>query len=81
MALRKLSKKSIHMGEIDLDTNSLIECTHKEYVVSHLQAFVGCSALSLVFYGYLYCLCLFHVVVDNDILQRVLKSVTKNGTV
>ena len=37
------------------------------------------SVLSLFFYGYFYCLCLFHIVVDNDILQRVLKSVTKNG--
>ena len=37
------------------------------------------SVLSLLFYGYFYCLCLFHIVVDNDILQRVLKSVTKNG--
>ena len=37
------------------------------------------SALSLYFYGYFYCICLLHIVVDNDILQRVLKSVTKNG--
>ena len=42
---------------------------------------MACSALSLPFYGYFYCVCLLHVVIDNDILQRVLKSVTKNGTV
>ena len=49
------------------------------YACIHLQVFVIFSALSLFFYGYFYCLCLFHIVVDNDILQRVLKSVTKNG--
>ena len=40
---------------------------------------MACSALSLPFYGYFYCFCLLHIVIDNDILQRVLKSVTKNG--
>ena len=40
---------------------------------------MACSALSLPFYGYFYCVCLLHIVIDNDILQRVLKSVTKNG--
>ena len=38
-----------------------------------------CSVLSLSFYGYFYCVCLLHIVIDNDILQRVLRSVTKNG--
>jgi len=41
--------------------------------------FVACSAASLPFYGYFYCICLLHIVIDNDILQRVLRSVTKNG--
>ena len=49
------------------------------YIV--FQVFVACSALSLAFYGYFYCICLLHVIIDNDILQRVLRSVTKNGTV
>ena len=40
---------------------------------------MACSALSLPFYGYFYCVCLLHIVIDNDILQRVLNSVTKNG--
>ena len=40
---------------------------------------MACSALSLPFYGYFYCVCLLHIVIDNDILQRVLRSVTKNG--
>ena len=44
-----------------------------------IQAFVAFSALSLSFYGYFYCVCLLHIVIDNDILQRVLGSVTKNG--
>ena len=39
---------------------------------------MACSALSLAFYGYFYCICLLYIVIDNDILQRVLKSVTKN---
>ena len=41
--------------------------------------FVVCSALSLLFYGYFYCVCLLHIVIVSDILQRVLRSVTKNG--
>ena len=44
-----------------------------------VQAFLTCSALSLQFYGYFYCFCLLHVVIDNEILQQVLRSVTKNG--
>ena len=45
------------------------------YVVLFLLA----SILSLAFYGYFYALCMLHIVVNNDILQRVLRSVTKNG--
>jgi inositol 1,4,5-triphosphate receptor type 1 len=41
--------------------------------------FLACSGLSLAFWGYFYCLCLVHIVVNNDILQRVLRSVTLNG--
>ena len=37
------------------------------------------SILSLAFWGYFYCFCLLHIIVNNDILQRVLRSVTKNG--
>jgi inositol 1,4,5-triphosphate receptor type 1 len=40
---------------------------------------VACSILSLIFRGYFYCLCLLFVVVDNDILKRVLRAVTRNG--
>ena len=43
------------------------------------QLFVMASILSLAFWGYFYCFCLLHIVVNNDILQRVLLSVTKNG--
>ena len=42
--------------------------------------FLSASILSLAFYGYFYALCLLHIVINNDILQRVLRSVTKNGT-
>jgi len=37
------------------------------------------SILSLAFWGYFYCFCLLYIVVNNDILQRVLRSLTKNG--
>ena len=50
------------------------------YPLPHLQIFLLCSVLSLIFDGYFYCICLLHIIVNNDILQRVLKSVTKNGT-
>ena len=41
--------------------------------------FFSSSALSLYLSGYLYCVCLFYIVVNNDILQRALQSITKNG--
>ena len=41
--------------------------------------FLVCSVLSIVWYGYFYCICALHIVVNNDILQRVLRAVTKNG--
>ena len=44
-----------------------------------MQLFLSCSILSLCFWGYFYSICLMHIVVNNDILQRVLRSVTKNG--
>ncbi|EGD81749.1 hypothetical protein PTSG_02461 [Salpingoeca rosetta] len=37
------------------------------------------SVLGVFFHGYFYCFHLLHVVVGNDILLRVIKSVTKNG--
>ena len=43
------------------------------------QVFVGCSIASLPLYGYFYPFCLLHIIINNDILQRVLRSVTKNG--
>jgi len=41
--------------------------------------FLLMSILGLVTYGYTYCFHLLHIVVSNDILTRVLQSVTKNG--
>ena len=49
------------------------------YTHPSMQVFLMCSILSLIFDGYFYCICLLHIIVNNDILQRVLKSVTKNG--
>ncbi len=43
------------------------------------QLFFAASVASLPLYGYFYPFCLLHIVVNNDILQRVLRSVTKNG--
>ena len=40
---------------------------------------MACSALSLPFYGYFYCVCLLYVVIDNNTIQQVLRSVTKHG--
>ena len=34
--------------------------------------FLICSVLSIVWYGYFYCICALHIVVNNDILQRVI---------
>ena len=45
----------------------------------YLVVFFACSFLSLVFDGYFYCICLLYVIVNNDILLRVLRAVTQNG--
>ena len=42
--------------------------------------FLAMSILGFFFSGYTYCFHLLHIVVANDILLRVLQSVTKNGT-
>lgn len=47
--------------------------------VLYHAALLALSVLSLFFYGYFYCFHLFHVVVDNDILLRVMQAITKNG--
>ncbi len=47
---------------------------------TYIIIFAASSALSLYLYGYLYCVCLMYIVVNNDILQRALKTVTRNGT-
>ena len=41
--------------------------------------FLTCSVLSLIWYGYFYCICALHIIVNNDRLQRVLRAITKNG--
>ena len=45
----------------------------------YMVIFLLASVISLAFWGYFYALCLLHIIVNNDILQRVLRSVTKNG--
>jgi inositol 1,4,5-triphosphate receptor type 1 len=44
----------------------------------YFAVLLSCSVLSLAFWGYFYPVCLLHIVINNDILQRVLRSVTKN---
>ena len=46
----------------------------------YIVVFLCCSVLSLFSYGLLYSVCLLYIVVNNDILQRALQSVTKHGT-
>ena len=45
----------------------------------YIVVFFVSSALSLYLSGYLYCLCMFYICVNNDTLQRALRSITKNG--
>ena len=45
----------------------------------YMLVFLLCSVLSLVFVGYFYCVCLLFIIFTSDILQRVLRSVTKHG--
>lgn len=49
------------------------------YVIIFLASSVLSLALAnLGYIGYFYCLCLLYVIINNDILQRALQSVTKN---
>lgn len=45
----------------------------------YIVVFLCCSVLSLTFYGLFYSICLLYIVINNDLLQRALQSVTKNG--
>ena len=45
----------------------------------YMLLFLICSILSLAFRGYFYSFCLLFIIVNNDILKRVLRAVTKNG--
>lgn len=51
------------------------------FTTIYIVVFLASSILSLAFFGYFYCLCLLYIVVGNDILQRALQSITKNGKV
>ena len=37
------------------------------------------SVLGLLYYGYFFAYHLFHVIIGNDILNRAIRAVTKNG--
>lgn len=47
----------------------------------YVIVFVICSILSLAYVGFFYPVCLLYIIVNNDILQRVLRAVTKNGKI
>jgi hypothetical protein len=38
------------------------------------------SILGLVYHGYFFAFSLLHIIIDNDILQRVVSAVTRNGS-
>ncbi len=44
----------------------------------YLVLFLPVAASPLYCFGYLYCYCFFYIIINNDILQRALQSVTKN---
>ena len=46
----------------------------------YMVLFLICSILSLAFLGFFYPFCLLFIIVNSDILKRVLRSVTKNCT-
>lgn len=48
------------------------------FTTIYIVVFLVASVLSLAFFGYFYCICLLYVTIDNDILQRALRSTTKN---
>ena len=47
----------------------------------YLVLFLPVAASPLYCFGYLYCYCFFYIIINNDILQRALQSVTKNGKI
>ncbi len=49
------------------------------FTTIYILVFLAASILSLPYFGYFYCLCLLYIIIDNDILQRALQSITKNG--
>ena len=44
----------------------------------YLVSFLVIAASPFYCIGYLYCISFFYIIIDNDILQRALQSVTKN---
>ena len=44
----------------------------------YLVLFLPVAASPLFCFGYLYCYCFFYIIINNDILQRALQSVTRN---
>ena len=64
---------------IKVPTYSMLDVSLPCLTAIWVLVFLGCSVLGIVFQGYFYCICALHVVFNNDILQRVLRAVTKNG--
>ena len=70
-----LKKKHIYFKEPPLTSVNILGLN-----TIWVMVFLACSVLSLVFFGYFYCICMLHIVFNNDPLKRVLRAVTKNGT-
>jgi len=59
-----------------------VECTRQSLFSGaslYHMSFMAASVLGFIFYGYFFCFHLLHICVDNDILGRVIKSVTQNS--
>ena len=65
--------------KIQIPTYSLLDISLPCLTAVWVLVFLICSVLGIVYHGYFYSICALHVVYNNDILQRVLRAVTKNG--
>ncbi len=45
-----------------------------------MQLFFGTSVLGTIFYGYFFAFHFLNIVYNNELLQRVIKAITLNGT-
>ena len=73
-------RKTTHNKYI-LNTSTCLDVNVFGVMTIYVIVFVICSILSLAYVGFFYPVCLLYIIVNNDILQRVLRAVTKNGKI